>query len=89
LGQNCPNPFNPNTVIRYDVPRGGGQVTLRIYNVTGQLVRTLVSGFEAAGHRSATWDATDDRGQTVSTGIYFYQLKAEGFSETRKMLLMK
>jgi hypothetical protein len=89
LLQNHPNPFNPTTTIRYDVPRGGGHVTLRVYNVSGQLVRTLVSGFEAAGQKSATWDATDDRGQTVSTGIYFYQLKAEGFSETRKMLLMK
>jgi flagellar hook assembly protein FlgD len=47
------------------------------------------SKFESEGHKSAMWDATDDRGQTVSTGIYFYQLKAEGFSETRKMLLMK
>jgi flagellar hook assembly protein FlgD len=47
------------------------------------------SKFESEGHKNAMWDATDDRGQTVSTGIYFYQLKAEGFSETRKMLLMK
>jgi PKD repeat protein len=89
LLQNHPNPFNPTTTIRYDVPRGGGHVMLRVYNVSGQLVRTLVNGFESAGHKNARWNATDDRGQTVSTGIYFYQLKAEGFSETRKMLLMK
>ena len=89
LEQNYPNPFNPNTLISYDVPIGGGVVSLHIYDVRGRLVKTLADGRETAGRKTVMWDATDDRGQTVSTGIYFYQLIADGFSQTRKMVLMK
>jgi hypothetical protein len=89
LGQNYPNPFNPSTVINYDVPVDGGVVTLRIFDVGGRLVRTLVDSEQGAGRRVATWDGTDDRGQSVSTGIYLYRMEARGFSQTKKMLLMK
>ncbi|MDH3216240.1 MAG: PQQ-dependent sugar dehydrogenase [Candidatus Krumholzibacteria bacterium] len=89
LGQNYPNPFNPSTVIHYEVAMSGRNVTLQIYDVTGRLVRTLVDGYETGGHRTTTWDGKDDGGQTVSTGVYFYQLNAKGFSETRKMVLIK
>jgi hypothetical protein len=89
LGQNHPNPFNPNTTIDYSVPVGGGNVSLKIYDVSGRLVRTLVNGHRPAGNWNATWDGKDSRGMNVATGIYFYQLKAIGFSETRKMVLMK
>jgi hypothetical protein len=89
LAQNVPNPFNPSTVIRYDVPGGGGGVTLRIYDVGGRLVRTLVDGFEAAGRKSVEWRGQNDRGEMVATGVYFYRMTAPGFERTRKMVLLK
>jgi hypothetical protein len=89
LGQNYPNPFNPNTAIEFAVPVTGGIVTLKVYDVTGRLVQTLVDGYLTAGLKTITWDGKDAHGQNVSTGIYFYQLKAKGFIKTRKMLLIK
>jgi hypothetical protein len=89
LGQNCPNPFNPSTTIRYDVPVGGGRVTLRIYGINGALVRTLVKSDRPGGQHTVEWDGLDNSGRSVSSGIYFYRLRARGFVETRKMLLMK
>jgi hypothetical protein len=89
LRPNYPNPFSSNTVIHYDVPRGGGDVSLTIYDVSGKVVRNLVSRFETEGQKSTIWDATDDRGQPVSTGIYFYQLRSGEFSQTRKLLFVK
>jgi hypothetical protein len=89
LGQNYPNPFNPSTIISYDVPQGGGDVTLRIYDVTGRLVRTLINGFETAGWKTITWYGRNDRGQSVATGVYFYRMTAPGFEKTHKMVLMK
>jgi hypothetical protein len=89
LYQNEPNPFNPTTRIRYDVPESGGAVQLRIYGVDGRLVRTLVDGIEPAGQRSITWDGRDYDGARVATGVYFYRLDAPGFRETRKMVVVK
>ena len=89
LHQNAPNPFNPTTVIRYDVPAGGAVVELAIHDVTGRRIRTLVSRYEAAGSRAVTWDARNDRGDLVATGVYFYRLKAGAFVQTRKMVLLK
>jgi hypothetical protein len=89
LYQNVPNPFNPTTQIRYDVPPSRGAVQLRIYDVSGRLVRTLVDGIEPAGRQSTTWDGRDDRGRRVATGVYFYRFDAAGFSETRKMVVVK
>jgi len=89
LHQNTPNPFNPATTIRYHVARGGGKVTLQIFAVSGQLVRTLVNGVESEGQRSVTWDGRDGEGASVATGAYFYRLTASGFAQTRKMLLLK
>jgi hypothetical protein len=89
LYQNHPNPFNPSTTIGYDVPVGSGQVTLRIYDIRGTHIRTLVNETPPGGRHTVEWDGRDNRGQTVSSGIYFYRLKAKGFVETRKMLLMK
>jgi hypothetical protein len=89
LHQNTPNPFNPTTVIRYDVPAAGGNVTLRIYDVAGRLIRTLVDGAQTSGQKSVTWQATDDLGSRVGSGVYFYHLRAPGFSETRKMVLVQ
>ena len=89
LHQNVPNPFNPTTTIRYDVPPAGGHVIVRVYDVQGQLVRTLVDANQTGGQKRVTWDGRNDRGQGVSTGIYFCQLRGEGFVKTHKMVLMK
>lgn len=89
LYQNVPNPFNPTTQILYDIPPSGGAVQLRIYGVDGRLVRTLVDGIEPAGRQSITWDGRDGRGVRVAAGVYFYRLDAPGFSETRKMVMVK
>ena len=89
LYQNVPNPFNPTTVIRYDVPSGGGYVTLKIYNVQGELVRTLVEGHQSAGPKKAAWHAQDTDGRRVASGVYFYRMTAPDFEKTRKMLLLQ
>jgi hypothetical protein len=89
LYQNVPNPFNPSTTIRFDVVGDGGHVTLQIFDVRGRLVRTLLAAPVAAGAKSVRWDARDDAGRSVATGVYLYRLEAPGFTETRKMLLIK
>jgi hypothetical protein len=88
LEQNFPNPFNPTTTIAYDV-RDKGVVTLRIYDVAGRLVRTLVSGMKEPGSYTATWNGRNDRGTRVASGIYFYGMKAKEFRMTRKMVLLR
>jgi hypothetical protein len=89
LHQNVPNPFNPVTTIRYDVPMGSGDVMLRVYDVSGRLVRTLVNGAVGPGQRAVTWDGRNARGQLVATGVYFYRLTSDTFNKTRKMHLVK
>jgi hypothetical protein len=89
LHANVPNPFNPTTVIRYDVPNNGGDVSLRIYDAAGRMVKTLVTGTLAAGQRSITWDGHDDAGQPVASGVYFCRLTAPGYTNTHKMVLLK
>ncbi|HUU28764.1 MAG TPA: CARDB domain-containing protein [archaeon] len=90
LSQNFPNPFNPSATIGYGVPEGGsGQVRLRVYDIRGNLVRTLVDKIKEAGYYAVTWDGTDERGLKVSSGVYFYRMQAGGFIQTRKMVLLK
>jgi len=89
LHQNVPNPFNPTTAIAFDVPTGGARVTLEIYDVGGHLVDRLVDGFQSGGHKRVTWTGTDRRGHGVASGVYFYRLRAKGFVETRKMILIQ
>ena len=87
--QNQPNPFNPITTVQYDVAVAGN-VTIRIYDVTGALVRTLVDTHRAPGRYTAQWNGLDDRGNGVHSGVYFYRMTAAGYeSPTRKMLLLK
>jgi hypothetical protein len=89
LDQNVPNPFNPTTTIKYEV-KESGLVSLRIYNVAGQLVKTLVDGQRNAGQvYEATWNGLNNNGQSVSSGVYFYKLVAKNFSQTKKMVLLK
>ncbi len=90
LHQNFPNPFNPDTTIKYDLAESA-DVTLQIYNVLGQVVRTLVaSEAQNAGRYQIRWNGMDERGVPVSSGIYFYQIAADGkFSDVRKLMLLK
>ncbi|HIB05463.1 MAG TPA: T9SS type A sorting domain-containing protein [Candidatus Marinimicrobia bacterium] len=89
LEQNFPNPFNPVTQIRYQLPEQS-RVTISIYDIMGRAVRTLVSSeTQIAGYRQVLWDATNDLGQPVSAGMYLYVIQAQDFRDTRKMVLMK
>ncbi len=88
LAQNYPNPFNPTTTIRFEL-KEKGPVTIRIYNVAGQLVRTLVDGVRDAAAYSVEWDGANDRGGAVASGIYFYKMETKGFSQTKKMVLLR
>jgi hypothetical protein len=83
LDQNYPNPFNPTTTIRFEIPKQSN-VELKVYNLLGQVVATLVSGEMKAGNHEATFDAAK-----LSSGVYFYKLVAGSFIETKKMLLLK
>ena len=89
LANNYPNPFNPATAIQYALPQAA-DVELTVYNVAGQVVRTLVAEHQNAGRYVVEWDATNDSGHSLSSGMYFYRLQAGGeFRETKKMLLLK
>jgi hypothetical protein len=88
LAQNHPNPFNPRTTIRFALPRAQ-DVTLRIFDVQGKLVRTLIEGPQTAGAHEAVWEGRDDRGGQVPSGTYLYRLRSGDGDETRKMLLLK
>ncbi len=88
LFQNQPNPFNPETKISYFLPEAS-QVSLNIYNVLGQRVRTLIEDYQESGTHTLTWDGRTDDGAQLSSGIYFYRMQAGSFQETKKMTLMK
>ena len=88
LYQNHPNPFNPATTIRYDLPEAG-DVSLIIYDIMGREVSVSVDSWREAGRREVLWDGTDDAGQPVSAGVYLYQIQAGKFTQTRKILLLK
>ena len=89
LDQNYPNPFNPETKISYVLPKQS-VVTLTIYNITGQAVRTLVLNTQQkSGNYSYTWNGRDDNGTPVSSGVYFYKLQTQDFVQAKKMLFIK
>lgn len=88
LEQNAPNPFARQSVIRYQLPRAG-RVCLRVYNLAGQAVRTLVNRVRIPGSYSVTWDGAGEAGKRVPTGVYFYRLDAAGASEVRTMVLIE
>jgi len=91
--QNYPNPFNPETWIPYKLAREEN-VSIRIYNIQGELVRLIDIGRCSAGEylskeRAAFWDGVNSNGEEVASGIYFYQMQAGDYSATRKMLILK
>ncbi len=88
LAQNTPNPFNPTTLIRYDIS-AREHVTLAVYDANGRLVRTLVDETRPIGRSEVVWDGRNDSGTSVGSGVYFYRLDAGKFSESRKMVLLK
>ena len=88
LEPNYPNPFNPSTTIRYQLAENS-KVTLKIYNLLGQEVRTLMNTHQSNGIHSVIWDGTNNFGQRVTSGVYFYRLQAGDFVKTRKMVLVK
>ncbi len=88
LAQNVPNPFNPTTQIKFDLPRES-YVRLSIINVLGQQVKTLVAESLPAGTHTVTFDGKNDNYQTLASGVYFYRLDTEGFSQSKKMILLK
>ena len=88
LSQNYPNPFNPETTIQYNIPIRS-HVTIEVYNILGQKIRTLVDELKSVGDFQTTWDGNDSNGVKVSTGIYFYRFRAGDFTETKKMIILK
>lgn len=88
LNQNYPNPFNPTTTINYNVPKTGN-VKLNVYNVKGQLVKTLVNSHQNVGMQNVVWNGDDNTGNRVSSGVYFYKMENAGKTDVKKMVLMK
>jgi hypothetical protein len=85
---NYPNPFNPSTTFRYSLA-GPTQVSLKVYNMLGQQVKTVVGDYQAQGYYEVAWDGRNDVGATVASGLYIYRMTAGSFVETRRMLLLK
>ena len=83
-----PNPFNPITTIRYDLPEDA-IVNITIYDMMGRVVKNMGNNMESAGYKSVRWNATNDAGFPVSAGIYLYMIQAGEFRQTKKMVLLK
>ena len=89
LHQNYPNPFNPSTQISFDVPEGSELVRLNIYNILGKKVSTLLNNVMSPGKHKIEWNAKDNEGNPVASGIYFYELNSSSFTARKKMLLIR
>ncbi|MCI0699418.1 T9SS type A sorting domain-containing protein [candidate division KSB1 bacterium] len=88
LGQNYPNPFNPQTTISYQLPNES-HVVIKVFNLQGQVIRTLTDEFKSAGSYTIAWDGRDASGLGAPSGTYFYQIKARDFEQTKSMILLK
>ena len=88
LHQNHPNPFNPITTLRYDLPEDA-LVNITIYDMMGRRISTLVNNQQSSGYKSVRWNATNDKGSPVSAGLYLYTIQAGKFRQTKKMVLLK
>ena len=89
LHQNYPNPFNPSTQISFDIPEGSELVSLNIYNILGKKVSTLLNNVVSPGKHKIEWNAKDNEGNPVASGIYFYELSSSSFTARKKMLLIR
>lgn len=88
LEQNSPNPFNPTTTISYQLPIDS-KVILTIFDINGNKIKELINDYHSAGHRSVSWNGTNNNGQSVSGGVYIYTLQAGSYNKTQKMLMIK
>ena len=88
LGQNYPNPFNPITTISYSVPNFE-TVQIKIYNIRGQIIKSLIHSMHQSGNYEIIWDSTNDNGILVPAGIYLYALETESFRAVKKLVLLK
>ena len=88
LNQNYPNPFNPFTTLRYDLPKDEF-VSITIFDLLGNVINNLVNTNQSSGYRSVQWNATNNQGQPVAAGVYFYSIEAGEFRQTKKMILLK
>jgi hypothetical protein len=88
LEQNYPNPFNPNTVIKFGMPVSG-HARIEVFSVLGTSVTVIFDGLAPAGEHEVVWDGRDDAGMPTASGVYFYRLTADNYTETRKMMLLK
>jgi len=88
LRQNYPNPFNPTTTIRYSLP-SASHVEISVYNILGQKVKTLADGLFSKGIKEVVWDGKNQNGAEVATGVYFYIIKTEKYTEIKKMVLLR
>ncbi len=93
LSQNYPNPFNPSTTINFEIPAiiGSQEIStsLKIYDIRGRLIRTLLNEKLSPGYYSEFWNGLNDNGERVSSGIYFYGIRADSFISSRKMIVIK
>ena len=88
LSQNFPNPFNPMTTVRYELPEDSF-VDVTVYDMLGNAVNNLVNTYQSSGYKSIQWDATNNQGEPVSAGVYLYSIEAGDFRQTKKMILLK
>ncbi len=88
LQQNFPNPFNPVTIIKFELPTAS-RITLQIYDISGQLIRTLVNTSLEAGYHSVEWNGRDYNNRSLASGTYLYRLTAENFRQTKRLILLK
>ncbi|MDI6839896.1 MAG: FlgD immunoglobulin-like domain containing protein [bacterium] len=93
LSQNWPNPTTGLTTIRYGLPKEvspqDSYVDIRIYDISGRVVRRLVNGFQPAGYYTINWDGKDDEGKSLPSGMYFYHLESDGYTAARVLVLMR
>lgn len=85
---NYPNPFNPSTIIQYDIPKAG-KAEISIYDISGKLIKTMVNQSQAAGLQKAEWDGTNEAGKKAASGYYVYTVKFEQTILSKKMILLK
>jgi len=88
LYQNYPNPFNPVTTIKYQLPKTS-EVSISVYNIVGQKVKTIVNREQPSGYYSVKWDGTNDFGQKVASSIYLYRIQTEEFTKSKKLILLR